>query len=249
MDLKANESGRFYPQKRLRDGEGEVNAETVSCHDGDDKDNRDGNQSDDDDEPGRSNGSDSCFKLSEEGEAFLEAACDSHMEYKTRVAQATRYGKPDSKWTTCPELSAVVAATLPKGAVKEDKVAFRTQQMYMEAIAPLAALLEDAIPMVQSAIMLLGDAAQHHTSLRRKAILQYLNPQLQALMKDADFKQSQPFLFGEDFGDKAKARLEAAAALKKAVNPPVNKGKQMGFQGGHPQRNNWGRQGATWLGD
>ena len=133
-------------------------------------------------------------------------------------------------------------------------MAFRTQQMCMEAIAPLAALLKntgdeafslkDAIPMVQSAIMLLGDAAQHHTSLRRKAILQYLNPQLQALMKDADFKQSQPFLFGEDFGDKAKARLEAAAALKKAVNPPVNKGKQTGFRGGHPRRNNWGRQGG-----
>jgi len=83
--------------------------------------------------------------------------------------------------------------------------------MYMEAIAPLAALLEktddenftikEAIPMVQSAIWLLGDAMQHHSSLRRKAIMQHLNPQLQTLMKDADFKGSQPLLFGEEWGE------------------------------------------------
>ena len=42
-------------------------------------------------------------------------------------------------------------------------------------------------------------------------------------------KGLQLFLFGEDFGEKAKARLEGLAALKKAVNPPANKGKQMGF--------------------
>jgi len=38
-------------------------------------------------------------------------------------------------------------------------------------------------------------------------------------MKDVDFKGSQPLLFGEDFGEKAKSRMEAAAALKKVVNP------------------------------
>ena len=78
----------------------------------------------------------------------------------------------------------------------------------MEAIALLTALLEntddesftlkEAIPTIQLAIQLLGDAAQHHSSQRRKAIMQYLNPQLQTLMKDEDFKESQPLLFGED---------------------------------------------------
>ena len=62
--------------------------------------------------------------------------------------------------------------------------------------------------------MLLGDAAQHHSSLRRKAIMKQLNPQLQALIKEGDFKEAQPGLFGEDFGEKAKAKLETAAALK-----------------------------------
>jgi len=36
----------------------------------------------------------------------------------------------------------VVAATLPSAALKDDKVAFRAQEMCMEAVAPLAALLE-----------------------------------------------------------------------------------------------------------
>ena len=72
--------------------------------------------------------------------------------------------------------------------------------------------------------------------------MQHLNPQLQT--KDADFKGSQPLLFGENFGEKAKARMEAAAALRKVVNPPGPKGKQMGFQKSHPQRSTWGHQGG-----
>jgi len=55
--------------------------------------------------------------------------------------------------------------------------------------------------------------------------MQHLNPQLQTLMKDVDFKGSQLLLFGEDFGEKAKSRMEAAAALRKVVNPTVPKGK------------------------
>jgi len=95
--------------------------------------------------------------------------------------------------------------------------------MYIEAVALLTALLEsteEAIPMVQAAIELLGDAAQYHSSQRRRAIMQHLNPQLQALMKDDG---SQSLLFGEDFGEKAKSKIEAAAALKKVVTPSGDK--------------------------
>jgi len=110
-------------------------------------------------------------------------------------------------------------------------VAFRTQEMYMEVLVPLVLLLDqadredftlkEAIPMIQSAIMLLGDAVQHQSSLRRTELMKHLN-RLQSLMKDSDFKGAQPFIFGEDFGEKAKAKLEAAAALKKTIGPPAN---------------------------
>ena len=66
--------------------------------------------------------------------------------------------------------------------------------------------------------VLLGDAAQHQSSLWRKEVMKHLNPQLQTLMKVSDFKAVEPFLFGEDFGEKAKAKMEAAAVLKKAVS-------------------------------
>jgi len=57
----------------------------------------------------------------------------------------------------CPNLSPVVAATLPNTAIKEDKLAFRTQQMYMEAVAPLTALLEstdDELFTIKEAILM-----------------------------------------------------------------------------------------------
>ena len=249
-DLKAKDDGRTYPQKRRRDGDdGE---EGIESHDGDEFENRDGDFSDAGE--GESDGSHAPqFTLSAEGEAFLEATFDSRLSYKDRRKQIVRYGEPDSKWTTCPSISPVVAATLPSAALKEDKAAFRAQEMYMEAMAPLAALLEstddenftikEAIPMVQSAVRLLGDATQHHSSLRRKAIMQHLNPQLQTLMKDVDFKGSQPLLFGDDFGEKAKSRMEAAAALRKVVNPTAPKRKS-GFQKSHPQKTTWGHQGG-----
>jgi len=180
----------------------------------------------------------------------LEATFDFRLSYKDRRKQIIRYGKPDSKWTTCPSISPVVVATLPSAALKDDKVAFQAQEMYMEAMAPLAESTDDenftikeAIPMVQSAVRLLGDATQYHLSIRRKAIMQHLNSQLQTLMKDVDFKGSQLLLFGEDFGEKAKSKMEAAAALKKVVNPTVPKGKS-GFQKSHPQKTTWGHQGG-----
>jgi len=50
-------------------------------------------------------------------------------------------------------------------------------------------------------------------------------------MKDEDFKGSQPLLFGEDFGEKAKAKIETAAALKKSSTLWETKEKKRFSQG------------------
>ena len=241
-DLKTAKDERPYPQKRQRNGD------SVGSHDGDLGDGRDSDPGEEENDGSHA----TQFSLSEAADAFLETTFNSALTYQDRKKQIAKYGEPDSRWTTCPSLAPVVAATLPGAAIKDDKVAFRTQQMYMEAVAPLAAFLEstddenftvkEAIPMVQSAIKLLGDATQHHSAIRRKAIMQHLNPQLQTLMKDEDFKGAQPLLFGEHFGEKAKARMEEAAALKKIVLPP--KPKQSGFHKSHPQRHTGGHQGG-----
>jgi len=73
----------------------------------------------------------------------------------------------------CPTISpVVVVATLPSAALKDDKVAFWTQEMYMEATLAESTdnenfTIKEAIPMVQSAVRLLGDVTQHHSFLRR----------------------------------------------------------------------------------
>ena len=101
--------------------------------------------------------------------------------------------------------------------------------------------MADTIPMIQSALMLMGDASQHQSSLRRKLLMQHFNPQLKGLMGESDFSKAQPFLFGEDFGDKAKSKLEAAAALKKVAYRTDKGASKRGFRGGYPRRQNWGR--------
>ena len=77
--------------------------------------------------------------------------------------------------------------------------------------------LQEAIPMLQSSLMLMGYASQHQSSMRRKDSLHHLNPQLKRLMNESDFTGVQLYLFGEDFGIKAKEKLDAAAALQKVV--------------------------------
>jgi len=92
---------------------------------------------------------------------------------------------------------------------------------------PIAAIVEkvsegtltllDIVLMIQSSLMLMSDASQHQPSMQRQTLIQHCNPQSKKLMKDQDFKDSQPYLFGEDFGQTAKEKLESAAALWKIV--------------------------------
>ena len=142
-----------------------------SSHDGIDDQESEKSDLDPDDEMEMTEGDGLSFWLSEEGKAFMEATFGTKLEYMTREVKVAKYGKPDSVWLKCLELSPVVAATLSKEAAKEDTVAFRAQQMWMEAAIPLAACLEkahegdfsvaEAIPMIQAALMLMGDTFQH----------------------------------------------------------------------------------------
>ena len=134
-------------------------------------------------------------------------------------------------------LPPVLPFILPKETVKEDKCTFRTQQLWLEAAAPLVSLLEiahedrldpkTAVTMVQSALLLMGDASQHQSANRHQVIL---NPQIAELMKEEDYAKALPFLFGEDFGEKVKARMEAVAL--KTLSQPSKGKEKAGFHGG-----------------
>ena len=103
----------------------------------------------------------------------------------------------------------------------------------LERIQDDRAFLQDATKAMQEALRFMGNASQHHVVHRRQAILQQLNPQLKPPVKDEDFVDAPPYLFGEKFASMAKERLEAAAVLKKSVCSS----KQQGFHKRHPQNN------------
>ena len=142
----------------------------------------------------------------------------------------------------------MVAANLPKDTVRADLKAKRLQSYWLSAAAPLTAGLQDiedgkcelhdAAKAMQAALLFLGNASQHHAVQHCQAVLQQLNPQLKSLIKDDDFKDAPPLLFGERFASVAKERLETAAVLKKSVTT----GKQV-FQKSHPQ--NYSNLGAA----
>ena len=187
------------------------------------------------------------FQLFEESEVFLQATFGSHLEFASQKAKVAKYGTPNTIWLQCPELSKVVGAFLSKKAMKENKVAFKAHKMWLEAATILAALLKktddssfsitDAIPMIQSALMLMGDASQYQASLRRKILLEHLNPKLKSLMSNKDFSKAHPLLLSEDFGEKAKSRLEVAAVLQNATSTKTLSSYRQGFQKGYPRRN------------
>ena len=144
----------------------------------------------------------------------------------------------------------MVSANISRDAERTDRTTSRLQQFWLDAVAPIVMVLEraeefslppEAINMIQTSIQLMGNANYHHSTERRKALLQHLNPLLKQLVEESDFKEAPPMLFGENFGVLAKQRIEAAAALKKTL--ATDKGKR-GFLQSHPQKN-WGRGGGS----
>ena len=105
------------------------------------------------------------YAVSTKGEAFLETTFGSKLDYAARCKQVNKIGSPDTKWVKTPVLPPVMASILPKETVKEDKRAFRTQQLWLEAAAPLVSLLESVhedkldpktpVTMVQSTLLLM----------------------------------------------------------------------------------------------
>ena len=162
--------------------------------------------------------------------------------------------KPDSRWTKCPELEPAVASTLPNETIKAYNKAKQLYTFWLDAATPIVTAIQDIedgkaetaeiVKALQTALLFLGNALQHHAVQRRQAILQQLNPQLKSLIKDEDFADAYPYLFGERIVSLAKERLEAALVLKKSVS--TSSTAKQGFQRGHPQKYAW-KLGAVWV--
>ena len=74
----------------------------------------------------------------------------------------------------------------------------------------LRIVLENAI---HSSMSLLDNGSTHFNVERRKAVMKHLNTDIKHLA-EAEFPHRGPYLFGEDFGRRAKAAVEDVRALK-----------------------------------
>ena len=120
----------------------------------------------------------------------------------------------------------MLTTILPKDAIKADGYLSRLQQFWLDAVAPLAAILEGAeageltpehaYSATQAALVLMGSANNHMAQERRKRILMNVNPALKYMAHEENaFQQAAPMLFGKEFAKKATNRVETIKAIKK----------------------------------
>ena len=79
------------------------------------------------------------FSPSELANAFLETTFKSKPQDLERQSKMAKFGILDSRWTCSPLLDPFIASS---HVVRKDNAAAKTQRLWLEATAPLVALLE-----------------------------------------------------------------------------------------------------------
>jgi len=82
---------------------------------------------------------DDAFRLSEEDNAFIEAAFKSRLD---NTARGKKNGLPESKWLKLPQLDSFIATSIPKDVIRADSTTERIQRFWLDATAPLIAIVE-----------------------------------------------------------------------------------------------------------
>ena len=164
------------------------------------------NESDDEKEDGDGG----LVQLTETTKTFLEATFSSMMTNADRKKRVEKIGVPNCDQIRCPKLDGVLKAVLPRDAIKADRYLSRLQQFWLDAVAPLAAILESAeagdmtpekvVTATQMALYLMGNAHQHTSQGRRQKLVLKLNPSLRFMAEDnKNFTTAVSMLFGEEF--------------------------------------------------
>ena len=128
------------------------------------------------------------------------------MTNSDRRKQVEKFGVPECDFVRCLKLDPMLKSTLPKEAIKADGYLSRLQQFWLDAVAPLVAVMEGAeagelsvegaVTAVQSALVLMGNAHQKMVQERRKKVLMQLNPALKSLAEGENaFSNPAPMLF------------------------------------------------------
>ena len=166
--------------------------------------------------------------------AFLEAAFSGTMLNEECKKRVEKIGVPDCNQIRCPKLDGVMKAVLPKDAIKADGYLSRFQQFWLDAVAPLTAVLESteagdlmpekAVSATQTVLYLMGNAHHQMSQERRKKLILKSNPSLRFMADDCkNFSDAAPMLFGESFAKQATTTVKQVKAIKKLHIPSEKK--------------------------
>ena len=190
--------------------------------------------------------------LSESTHAFLKAAFFTMSANTDHKKQVSRVGVPDCDSIRCPKLDPIIQAIVPSDATKADGYLLRLQQFWLDATAPLTAIIETveegkltpelAVLAAQMALVLMGNAHQHMAQERRKRLLTNLNLALKSMPNDEkSFKNVTPMLFGDEFAKLATERVDQLKAISKFLKPEQKSNRFFGY---HPQNSSRGGRGG-----
>ena len=176
----------------------------------------------------------SLVSLSDSTHAFLEVAFSTTLTNADRKKRVDHVGVPECDSIRYPKLDPVIQAIVPNEATKADGYLSCLQQFWLDATAPLTAIIETAeegkltpelvVSAAQTALVLMGDAHQHMAQERRKQLLMNLNPALKSMANDEkSFKNAAPMLFGNEFAKLATERVDQLKAISKFSKPEQKK--------------------------
>ena len=122
------------------------------------------------------------------------------------------------------QLDEDISCVIPKSAKTYDRYLSKLQQFTLDALGPITWLYEQVVAgdmvdpskakkAVEASIALLGNSAAHLSAERRKSLMKHLNKDLRPLC-EGKFPNRGPYLFGEDFGSRAKKTSDNIRALK-----------------------------------
>ena len=134
-----------------------------------------------------------------------------------------KFGDLKCSPTRVPKLDKIVKDRVSQESIKQD----RLQALFLDAVGPLATILEEgekgsftadrAMTTAKTALRFIGNASIQTARERRKRAIAEMNPKLIDLSeKDAIYENAPPFLFGDQFAKEAKEREEQLRCLDKA---------------------------------
>ena len=151
---------------------------------------------------------------------FLNSVTENTLRNNCRRELLEKFPIPSCDPAHPPKVHAALMGIVPKPAKRHDRHLSKMQQFAMDALGPLTWLYEQletaetvdrtkAKLAVQSA---LSYATAHFSLERHKAIMKHLNEEISPLAEEKSSYRG-PYLFGEDFGQKAKTAANNIRAL------------------------------------